>query len=78
MTTPQYKALERVFAAEIDGRDGQLNTSKLRDSLVAKGWIEVLSDSVQPFMGGALTISGVCRLTHMGRMEYGRECGRRE
>ena len=78
MTTPQYKALERVFAAEIEGRDGQLSASKLRDSLVAKGWIEVLPDSVKPCMGGTFTLSGLCRLTHSGRMACCTECGRRE
>jgi hypothetical protein len=74
MTAPQFRALERVFAAEIKGRDGQLSASKLRDSLVAKGWIEVLPDREM----GAFILSGLCNLTHLGRMAYCDECERRE
>jgi hypothetical protein len=74
MTKATIKALERVFAAEIEGRLPYQSRAKIYQQLADDGLIEPME---RKFGGdrifGAVTVTG-WQLTHAGRLLYCTSC----
>jgi hypothetical protein len=69
MTKAEIKALERVFAAEIENRLPFQSMAKIFQRLAADGMIEPMERRFNGDSFGPITING-WQLTHLGRLTY--------
>lgn len=72
-TKAELAALERVFAAEIEGRLPFQSKAKIFDKLHAEGFIMPMERNLGRDGFGAITIAG-WQLTHLGRLIYCTSC----
>ena len=72
--SPELKYLERVFAAEIEGRlPFQARPSKMLTRLADDGLIQTMKCELGRDRFGAITVVG-WQLTHAGRLLYCASC----
>jgi hypothetical protein len=69
MTKAEIKALERVFAAEIENRLPFQSRAKIFQRLAADGMIEPMERRFNGDRFGLIIVNG-WQLTHLGRLAY--------
>jgi hypothetical protein len=69
MTKAEIKALERVFAAEIENRLPFQSRAKIFQRLAADGMIEPMDRRFNGDRFGLIIVNG-WQLTHLGRLAY--------
>lgn len=73
MSKATLNALERVFAAEIEGRLPFQSKARLYQRLADEGLVEPMERKFAGDRFGAITVSG-WQLTHAGRLLYCMSC----
>jgi hypothetical protein len=72
-TKAELAALEKVFAAEIEGRLPFQSNAKIFRRLCDEGFLEPMTRQFRPDRFGAIAVSGY-QLSHAGRMTYCMSC----
>lgn len=73
LTKARLKALERVFAAEIEGRLPLYSKARIYNEMAADGLVEFQTFNLGKDRFGVIKVSG-WSLTHAGRIAYCMSC----